>query len=95
MFIVFLKFSTNKDRASEFVHGHREWIKRGFDENVFLLTGNLQPNAGGGIIAHNTSLQDLQNRVNDDPFVLQNVVSAEIFEITSPKIDARLSFLIN
>ncbi|MBI3188435.1 MAG: hypothetical protein HYZ31_11305, partial [Gammaproteobacteria bacterium] len=54
----------------------------------------LQPGLGGGIIAHNTSQKDLQTRVNDDPFVAHNVVSAEILEITPAKADARLQFLV-
>jgi hypothetical protein len=33
-----------------------------FDDGVFLLVGSLQPNLGGGIMAHNTALSDLQNR---------------------------------
>jgi uncharacterized protein YciI len=94
MFIVLLKFSTNKDQVSQFMDGHREWLKRGFDDGVFLLAGSLQPNLGGGILAHNTSLPDLQNRVNDDPFVAENVVSAEIIEITPSKADGRLAFLL-
>ena len=73
--------------------GHKEWIKRGFDDGVFLLVGNLQPQLGGGIVAHNTSLSDLRNRVNDDPFVAENVVSAEILEIAPSRADARLGFL--
>jgi uncharacterized protein YciI len=93
MFIVLLKFSGNKAKASDFMAGHNEWIKRGFDDGVFLLAGSLQPGLGGGIIAHNTSQKDLQTRVNDDPFVAQNVVSAEILEITPAKAEARLQFL--
>jgi len=61
---------------------------------VFLVTGSLQPNSGGGIVAHNTSLSDLQERVNDDPFVAEDVVSAEILEITPAKTDERLKFLL-
>ena len=93
MFIVLLKFFSNKDQASQFMEGHKEWIKRGFEDGVFLLAGSLQPNLGGGIVAHNTSLSDLQNRVNDDPFVAENVVSTEILEITPSKTDERLKFL--
>jgi len=93
MFIVLLKFSGNKSQAGQFMEGHKGWIKRGFDDGVFVLVGSLQPNSGGGILAHNTSLPDLQTRVNDDPFVAQNVVSAEILEITPSKADDRLKFL--
>jgi uncharacterized protein YciI len=95
MFIVLLKFSDNKDQASQLMEGHKEWIKRGFDDGVFLLAGSLQPNLGGGIVSHNTSLSDLQSRVNDDPFVAENVVSAEILEITPAKADERLNFLVD
>ena len=93
MFIVLLKFSDNKGQAGIFMEGHQQWIKRGFDDGVFLLVGSLQPNLGGGIIAHNTSLSDLQTRVNDDPFVAENVVSAEILEIMPTTADERLQFL--
>ncbi|MCF6257931.1 MAG: hypothetical protein L3J98_13785 [Gammaproteobacteria bacterium] len=95
MFIVLLKFSENKGQASQFMEGHNEWIKRGFDEGIFLLAGSLQPNSGGGVVAHNISLADLQHRVNDDPFVAENVVSAEILEITPSKVDERLTFLLD
>lgn len=95
MFVVLLKFSDNKSQAGQFMEGHNEWIKRGMDDGVFLLVGSLQPNLGGGIVAHNTSLSDLQSRVNADPFVAENVVSAEILEITPAKADDRLKFLLD
>ena len=95
MFIVLLKFSDNKGQASQYMSGHNDWIKGGFDDGVFLLVGSLQPELGGGIVAHNTSLADLQIRVNNDPFVVENVVSAEILEITPSKSDERLQFLLD
>ena len=95
MFIVLLKFSDNKGRAGQFMEGHKEWIQRGLDDGVFLLVGSLQPNLGGVIMAHNTSRSDLQSRVQGDPFVVENVVSAEILEITPATADERLKFLLN
>ena len=94
MLVVLLRFSDNKGEASQFMEGHKEWIQRGFDDGVFLLVGRLQPNLGGGIVAHNSSLSDLQSRVNTDPFVVENVVQAEILEITPSKADPRLDFLL-
>lgn len=94
MFIVLLQFAGNKGQASEFMDDHNAWISRGFDDGVFLLVGSLQPDLGGGIAAHNTTLSDLQSRVNNDPFVAENVVSAEILEITPAKADERLNFLL-
>ncbi|MCK5896038.1 MAG: hypothetical protein KAG20_04485 [Cocleimonas sp.] len=95
MFVVLLKFSDNKVQASQFMEGHLEWINQGIDDGIFLLVGSLQPNLGGGIMVNGTTLPDLQRRVNGDPFVAENVVSAEILEITPSKVDKRLKFLLD
>jgi uncharacterized protein YciI len=93
MFIVLLRFSANKSRAGALMDGHKAWIERGFDDGVFLVLGNLQPGLGGGIVAHGLSRAELEDRVNDDPFVAENVVVAEILEIDPSRTDARLAFL--
>lgn len=95
MFVVLLQFSENRNLAGQFMAGHKEWLQRGFDDGVFLLSGSLQPQKGGGIVAHNLSRADLERRVKQDPFVLENVVTAEILELTPGKADPRLSFLLN
>ena len=94
MFIVFLRFSGNKAEAGRFMDGHNEWVSQGFKDGVFLLVGGLEPGAGGGIIAHNTTLPKLEARVSADPFVTANVVSAQIMEIAPAKADERLAFLL-
>lgn len=94
MFIVLLKFAANKARAGELMEGHKAWIERGFADGVFLLTGSLRPGLGGAIVAHNTSLSDLQRRVNDDPFVAGGVVGAEILDIATSRTDARLASVL-
>lgn len=94
MFIILLKFSDNKDKAGEYMDGHNEWINQGFEDGVFLLVGSLQPGLGGSVIAHNATLSELQQRVNNDPFVAENIVGAEILEIDPKKADERLGFLV-
>lgn len=94
MFIVLLRFSDNKAQASRYMDAHNEWITRGFDDGVFLLVGSLEPQKGGGIVAHGATRADLENRLNEDPFVAQDVVSAEILEVSLARTDERLSFLL-
>jgi len=94
MFIVFLRFSENRAQAGRFIDGHKDWIQRGLEAGVFLVVGSLQPNAGGAILAHGTTLAALQARVDEDPFVAEKVVSAEILEITPARTDPRLGFLM-
>lgn len=93
MFVVTLKFSANKVKAPALMEGHNAWIKRGFDEGIFLLSGSIQPSAGGAVLAHNTSRADLETRIQEDPFVAEDVVTADILEIAPSRTDDRLAFL--
>ena len=94
MFVVVLRFSANKAQAGQFMDAHNAWLKRGFDDGVFLVAGSLKEGAGGAIIAHAAVRDDIEARVNEDPFVAENVVSAEILEIAPAKTDDRLAFLL-
>ena len=94
MFIVLLRFSGNKSEAGRLMPGHNDWIKRGFEDGVFLLVGTIQPSLGGGILAHGTTRSELEERVKADPFVAESVVTAEIIEIAPARASDRLSFLL-
>lgn len=95
MFIVLLKFSDNRNHAGQHMDAHKEWLKCGFADGVFLLAGSLEPALGGGILAHHTSRAELEQRVKTDPFVIKNVVNAEIYELDPGKADPRLKFLVS
>lgn len=95
MFVIVLKFSGRRDRAADLVEGHNAWIRRGFDDGIFLLVGSLHPGQGGAILAHNVSRAELEGWVRDDPFVAEEVVSADILEIAPSRTDRRLQFLMD
>jgi uncharacterized protein YciI len=95
MFMVMLRFAADRTAAGQHMAGHQEWIDSGFQDGVFLLTGSIQPGLGGAVLAHNTSLEELQHRVDADPFVAEGVVTAEIIEIAPGLADDRLKFLLN
>ena len=94
MYIVLLKFSGNRDNAEQFMASHNAWIKRGFDDGVFILVGSLQPKKGGAVLARGIDREELESRVNNDPFVAEKIVDAEILEITPAKAEERLAFLV-
>jgi uncharacterized protein YciI len=94
MFVVLLKFAANKARAGQFMEGHKDWIKRGFDDGIFLLAGSLLPNLGGSIVAHNLDRAALERRLRDDPFVAEGVVTVELLELAPSRVDDRLKFLV-
>jgi uncharacterized protein YciI len=95
MFVVLLRFGGDKSRAGQLMEAHNAWIRRGLDDGVFLLVGTLQPALGGGLFAHNISRAELEQRVQEDPFVAEKLVTADILEITPSRTDERLQFLLN
>ncbi len=91
MFVIFLKFSANKAAAPDFMADHNHWIATGFSDGIFHCVGSLKPEGGGAILAVGETRGELEKRVNADPFVLNNVVTAEITEVdvkkTTPDLD--------
>jgi len=90
MFIITLKFSNNKSQAAQFMQEHNAWIKHGFDQGVFLLTGSIQPSLGGVIIAIGVLKQALEDIVSADPFVREDIVQPEIMEIKPSQMTEEL-----
>ena len=74
--------------------GHNAWLRDGFEKGVFLLAGTIQPKSGGANVAHNATLEQIQEIVKQDPFVAEDVVATESIEITPSKTAAQLSFLM-
>ena len=95
MFVVLLRCSEARSSASQWLAGHQAWLQQGFDDGVFLLSGSLQPQRGGAVLAHATTLDALRQRVQADPFVAHGVVEAEVLDIAASRGDERLHFLLD
>lgn len=66
MFVIQLRFSTNRANAGQFMDGHNAWLKDGFAKGIFLLAGTIQPKLGGAIFAHNSTIEQIQAFVKED-----------------------------
>ncbi len=92
MFVILLKFS-DKSKAPALMSEHNEWLQKGFEDGLFLMSGSLQPGLGGTIFAHSIDRSELEQRVQADPFVAEGVVTTEILEISPTRFDDRMAFL--
>lgn len=95
MFVILLKFSTNRAKAGQFMDRHNSWLREGFEKGTFVLSGSIQPKAGGAVLAHNATPEQIRAIVNEDPFVAEDVVTAEIVEISAAKSIPELEFLLS
>lgn len=93
MFIIYLRFSANKSAAADLMAAHNAWIAQGFSDGVFQCVGSLKPEGGGAILALGENREEIERRINADPFVAHDVVIAEIAEVDVKKTTPELSFL--
>ncbi len=93
MFVVTLTFGPNRAEAGRLMAGHKAWIEQGFADGVFLMTGSLEGGAGGAVLAHGMSREELDARRRDDPFVAEAVVEASVTALAPSRVDPRLGFL--
>ncbi|MGQ0709415.1 MAG: YciI family protein [Rhodoferax sp.] len=93
MFIVSLALAGNPAQAAPHMAAHKAWLQQGFDDGVFLASGNLMGQPGGGIVVHGVSEAELHERLDQDPFVSQGIVSVQVVGITPTRVDSRLAFL--
>lgn len=82
MHIIFLKFGPNRTQAGQWIADHKRWMQQGIDDGSFLLTGSLDNAQGGAVLAVNMDREAIQRRVDQDPFVVHSVVTAEIHTVT-------------
>lgn len=93
MFLILLRFTDRRALAGPFMAAHNDWLRRGFDDGIFVLAGGLQPQQGGALLAIGTTRDDLLARVQDDPFVAEGIVVPELLEIAPARVDERLAWL--
>ena len=93
MFIVLMHL-IDGNKAPDHIDGHKEWIRQGFADEVFLYVGGRRDGRGNAIIASGSTPEELRARIDLNPFVANGVVNAEIIELDTTKSDSRLAFMV-
>ncbi|MEM8837227.1 MAG: hypothetical protein AAGE89_03980 [Pseudomonadota bacterium] len=71
---------------------HNSWITCGVSDGVFQCVGSLDI-GGGFILAHGEDDESLRARVAEDPFVRENVVTAEVHSVDVKRTQPQLAYL--
>ena len=83
MFIVYLKYVDNHSQGQALMGKHESWVQQGVEDGVFITAGPIRANLGGGILAHNTTRESLQARVDENPLVREQLVIPRILSIAA------------
>ncbi|MBG6245948.1 hypothetical protein CS369_16400 [Candidatus Symbiopectobacterium sp. 'North America'] len=100
VYVVVLTYVRPLEAIDEQIPAHVEWLKQGYADGVFLASGRRIPRTGGVILAKSDSLEQLQVRLNQDPFQKLGLAHADIIpfdaSMTAPALQGlQLSLHVN
>jgi len=60
------------------MQAHVAWLRKGYEDGVFLASGRRIPRTGGVILARGDSLEAIESRLSEDPFQRLGLAKVEI-----------------
>ena len=82
MFIVTLTYLLPVEEVDALMHDHVEWLKKGYDDGLFIASGRRVPRTGGVILARSGDEQALRDPLARDPFVIHGAARCDVVEFT-------------
>lgn len=94
MFIINITYKVSLEIIDSYIEEHRDFLNRGYTENIFLASGPKKPRIGGIILAQSHTIQELENFIMNDPFIKYDLVTYEIIEFLATKTNQELKYLL-
>ncbi len=83
MFIVTLTYLKPVEEIDALMHDHVEWLKKGYDQGLFIASGRRVPRTGGVILARSGDEHALRETLARDPFVVYGAARCDVVEFTA------------
>lgn len=94
MFLIQLTYTRPLAEVDNLLDEHAQFLKKYYEEGVFLLSGRKHPRTGGIILAHAESMASIEKIITEDPFHRQGVAEYTITEFLPSMIGESLKTLI-
>ncbi len=82
MYIVTLTYLKPVEEVDALMAGHVAWLKRHYDDGLFIASGRRVPRTGGVILARSGDAGALQAALDADPFVIHGAARCDVVEFT-------------
>ena len=79
-FLIEITYTAPIDVVSTITPLHREFLKKGYDSGLLLMSGPQYPRKGGVIIARAISLQEIETFFSNDPYLLNKAAVYRFLE---------------
>ena len=85
LFVVVLKYIAPLEEIDACRPKHLQFLDRYYDEGIFIASGRQVPIKGGIILAKCSSKIDLEQIMEQDPFLVEKLAECQIYEFTATK----------
>ena len=83
MFIVTLTYLKPVEEIDALMNDHVEWLKKGYDDGLFIASGRRIPRTGGVILARSGDEQALRDTLARDPFAIHGAARCDVVEFAA------------
>lgn len=80
MFVVTLTYLKPLSEVDKNLPAHRDFLKKCYQQNLFLASGPMNPRTGGILIVRSMEKSKLFEILENDPFKKNGIASYEIVE---------------
>ncbi len=80
MFVIILTYTKPLEIVDRHLEAHVEFLKKNYENKVFIASGRQVPRTGGVILARGESKEALQRIIQNDPFYKSGVAEYQIIE---------------
>jgi uncharacterized protein YciI len=94
MFVVIVSYIQPLDVVDDHLAAHVRFLKRHYENGVFLASGRQMPRTGGVILARAASKEALLEILHQDPFHEHGVARYEVIEFNPSMAAPGLEWLI-
>lgn len=94
MFVIKLTYKKPLQIVDQHLIEHRNYLEEGYKNDFFVVSGPQNPRTGGIIISQLENRVQLEEILQQDPFIRENIAEYELIEFSPVKYHAKfVSFI--
>ncbi len=80
--LILIHYVVPLDEVDRHMTAHIEWLERGYDEGLFLMSGRRNPRTGGVIVSRGRKAE-VEALAASDPFVTGGAATIDVVEFNA------------
>ena len=94
MIIVELTYKKSLEEVNQYLDEHRLFLKKYYDEGIFVVSGPKQTRDGGIIVVLSDKVS-MQEIIKEDPFFQNDIAEYRVISFEPTKYSDQFKFLVN